>query len=90
MPVQAGNEMVTVDLQTSTTANSPNPYADRLRSEITRLREEYRADRNNQQEVKTISTTAFVGNTQLPTAEANHSNAIEPINPESLHPQRLY
>lgn len=88
VPVQqAGNEMVTVDLQTSTVANSPNPYADRLRSEITRLREEYRADRNNQQEVKTISTTAFVGNTQLPTAEANHSNSIEPINPE-FNPQR--
>ncbi|MDF0553572.1 peptidoglycan DD-metalloendopeptidase family protein [Kamptonema sp. UHCC 0994] len=88
VPVQKlGNEVVTVNLQTSTSANSPNPYADRLRSEITRLREEYRADRNNQQEPRATSTTAFVSNTQLPTTEANHSNSIEPINPE-FNPQR--
>jgi len=74
-------EMVTVDLQANKAAHPSNPYADRLRSEITRLREEYRADRNNQQEPRAISGTAFASNTQ-PNAAVNHSNRMEPINPE--------
>ncbi|HLO46856.1 MAG TPA: peptidoglycan DD-metalloendopeptidase family protein [Kamptonema sp.] len=79
--IASTDEMVTVDLQASKAAHPSNPYADRLRSEISRLREEYRADRNNQQEPRAISGTAFASNTQQ-NAVANHSNRMEPINPE--------
>ena len=73
---------VTTDGQADTNAHPANPYADRLRAEIIRLREEYRADRNNQPEPKVESVSSLVSNAQMPITEALDTNKQEPINPE--------
>ena len=79
---QIGRDRVIVDLQAGQAAHPANPYADRLRAEITRLREEYRADRKNQPETRLASMTSLVNNTQMPTAETLDSQKRELINPE--------
>ncbi|OCR01706.1 hypothetical protein BCD67_13880 [Oscillatoriales cyanobacterium USR001] len=84
-PVQLGSvsrDRVTVAPQEGETAHLPNPYADRLRAEITRLREEYRSDRKNQPEPRSVSMTSPVNNTQMPKTEVLDSQKSELINPE--------
>jgi murein DD-endopeptidase MepM/ murein hydrolase activator NlpD len=70
------------DTQAGKPVHPPNPYADRLRAEIIRLREEYRADRNNQPEPRVASVSSLVSNPQTPTTEVLDADRQEPINPE--------
>ena len=57
-----------------------NPYAERLRAEIVRLREEYRAERNS---IGTNAVSlAVVDETSVPVATGNPSENIQNLNPD--------
>ncbi|NJL66241.1 MAG: hypothetical protein HC894_04360 [Microcoleus sp. SM1_3_4] len=64
----------------SSQASALNPYAERLRAEILRLREEYRAERNS---IGTNAVSlAVVDEASVPVATGNPSENIQNLNPD--------
>lgn len=77
LPTQPGASELMAKESQPISSSEANPYADRLRAEITRLRAEYRADRENPNPTPVSVKT---GDSQ-PT-QASTPTVAEPVNPE--------